>query len=92
MKISAAVFALALCVSVPASGAEPLVIARNAKVVSSDGVAIGRVNRVFTANDAVTGIQLIVGDRLVVIPADTLSVNENGVTTTLSRKEVRALR
>ena len=92
MKVSAAVIAIALCVSVPAYATEPLTITRNAKVISSDGVAIGRVNRVVTANDTVTGIQLIVGDRLVVIPADTLSVDEIGVKTTLSRKEVRALR
>nr|WP_087573236.1 hypothetical protein [Sphingomonas sp. CDS-1] len=67
-------------------------IPRNARIVSGDGATLGRVDRVLTANDTVAGVQLIVGDKMVVIPGDTLSVDGEVVKTSLTRKEVRALR
>lgn len=75
-----------------AAVAEPLAIPRNAKVVSADGATLGKVDRVLTANDAVTGVQIILGSKMVVIPGDTLSVEGDSVKTSLSRKDVRALR
>jgi hypothetical protein len=75
-----------------AAAAEPLAIPRNATVISSDGVALGKVDRVLIANDNVTGVQLILGSKMVVIPGDTLSLDGDTVKTTLSRKDVRALR
>ncbi|NWK97893.1 hypothetical protein DM806_19975 [Sphingobium lactosutens] len=72
--------------------AASLDIPRNARIVSGDGTTLGRVDRILTSNDTVTGIQLIVGDKMVVIPGDTLSVDGAVVKTSLSRKEVRALR
>ncbi|WP_336971500.1 hypothetical protein [Sphingobium aromaticiconvertens] len=71
--------------------AAPLDIPRNAKVISSDGATLGKVDRVLIANDNVTGVQLILGSKMVVIPGDTLSVEDGSVKTTLSRKDVRAL-
>ncbi|AMK19809.1 MULTISPECIES: hypothetical protein [Sphingobium] len=67
-------------------------IPRNARIVSGDGATLGRVDRVLTANDAVAGVQVIVGDKMVVIPGDTLSMDGAIVKTSLTRKEVRALR
>lgn len=78
--------------SAGAALAEPLAIPRNATIISSDGVALGKVDRVLTANDNVTGVQLILGSKMVVIPGNTLSVEGDSVKTTLTRKDVRALR
>ncbi|MEJ7935353.1 hypothetical protein WG907_13950 [Sphingobium sp. AN558] len=69
--------------------AEPLSIARNAKVVSSDGQDIGLVNRVLTGADQnVSAIRIIMGSRLVTLSADQLSVEGGVVTTRLTKKEV----
>jgi hypothetical protein len=74
-----------------AAHADPLAIPRNAKVISADGATLGKVDRVLIANDAVSGVQIILGSKMVVIPGDTLSVEGDSVKTTLSRKDVRAL-
>lgn len=69
--------------------AQALNIPRNAKVVSSDGADIGLVNRVLTAPDnSVTGIRLIIGSRMVTIPADQFSVDGAIVKAKLTKKEV----
>ena len=84
----AAAFAL---LTAGVANAAPLAIPRNAKVISADGATLGKVDRVVTANDAVSGVQIILGSKMVVIPGDTLSVEGDDVKTTLSRKDVRAL-
>lgn len=72
-----------------AAQAEALNIPRNAKVVTADGAEIGLVNRVLTAPDnSVTAIRLIMGSRMVTIPAEQLSVDGAIVKTKLSKKEV----
>lgn len=91
MIVRALVAAIAL-LSAGAVMAEPLAIPRNAPIVSSDGVVLGKVDRVLTANDTVTGVQLILGSKMIVIPGVTLSLDGDTVKTTLSRKDVRALR
>lgn len=88
LSLLVATFAL---LTAGAAAAEPLAIPRNAKVISADGATLGKVDRVLVANDAVTGVQLILGSKMVVIPGDTLSVEGDSVKTTLSRKDVRAL-
>ncbi|MGK2908286.1 MAG: hypothetical protein ACSLE1_00535 [Sphingobium sp.] len=86
-------FAVAFALlSASAVQAEPLSIPRNANIISSDGATLGKVDRVLIANDAVTGVQFILGSKMVVVPGDTLSVENGSVKTSLSRKEVRALK
>lgn len=77
--------------SAGAAIAAPLAIPRNAKIISSDGATLGKVDRVLIANDSVAGVQLILGSKMVVIPGDTLSIEGDAVKTTLSRKDARAL-
>ena len=92
MKMMYRTIASAMLMVSASAMASGLTIPRNARIVSGDGATLGRVDRVLTASDAVTGVQLIVGDKMVVIPGDTLSVEGDLVKTSLTRKEVRALR
>lgn len=75
----------------PAHAASPT-IDRNARIHSADGAVLGKVDRVLMNGDQVTGVQLIFGSKMIVIPGDTLSVDDDVVKTSLTRKEVRALR
>jgi len=92
MKFRTALMFAMAAASVTAAHAEDLKIARNARLISADGAVIGRIDRVLTTNDKVSGVQLIVGSKMVVIPGDTLSADEAGVKTSLTKKEVRSLR
>lgn len=92
MKIrTALMFALAAAVAVPAHAEVPT-IARNARIVSADGAVLGNVDRVLASGDKLNGVQLIFGSKMIVIPGETISVDEAGVKTSLTKKEVRALR
>lgn len=85
------ILALAATAMVPAHADAPK-IGRNAKIFSADGAVLGNVDRVIMKGDVIDGVQLIVGSRMVVLPGNTISVDEAGVKTTLSKKQVRALR
>ncbi|SEJ17785.1 hypothetical protein SAMN05518849_103254 [Sphingobium sp. AP50] len=83
--------ALAIASLAPAHAAAPA-IDRNARIYSADGTVLGKVDRLLMKGDELTGVQLIFGSKMIVIPADTLTVEESGVKTSLTKKEVRALR
>ena len=90
VRLAEALVAAIALLSAGAVMAEPLAIPRNAPIVSSDGVVLGKVDRVLTANDTVTGVQLILGSKMIVIPGDTLSLDGDTVKTTVTVKEVIA--
>jgi hypothetical protein len=89
---------LALAAAVVFSGsaamAEVAVPKAGALVRSSDGKRIGRVDRIVTGQDGQpVSASVIYDSRFVYIPVSTLTVAEDGrMTTSLSRKEVSALR
>jgi|KBSSwiStaDraftv2_1062776.scaffolds.fasta_scaffold3681103_1 hypothetical protein len=61
-------------------------------IVSSDGKRIGRIDRIITSGQEQSA-SVIYDSRFVYVPVSTLTVGEDGrATTTLSRKEVSALR
>jgi hypothetical protein len=92
MKVrTALMFALAAGMMTPALAEAPA-ISRNAKILSADGSVLGKVDRVLMNGEKVSGVQLIFGSKMIVIPGDTVTVDETGVKTTLTKKQVRALR
>ncbi|WP_449472738.1 hypothetical protein [Sphingobium chungangianum] len=81
----------AFSLSAPAFAQAPAV-GRNEAIYSSDGIKIGKVDRVLTAADgAVTAIRVIYRGKFITIPATTLSSSEKGVTTSLSNAELKKL-
>ncbi|WP_298400610.1 hypothetical protein [Sphingobium sp.] len=88
---SALTLTLALASLSSAHAAAPA-IDRNARIYSADGAVLGKVDRLMMKGDELTGVQLIFGSKMIVIPADTLTVEDTGVKTSLTKKEVRALR
>ncbi len=93
MKIRTLLLAACALTATVTAHAEPLNIARNARVVSSDGQDIGLVNRVLTGEDkSGSAIRIIMGSRLVTLNADQLAVEGGVVTTRLTRKEVERSR
>lgn len=64
-----------------------------AMIVSSDGKRIGRIDRILTDKAGAQTASVIYDSRFIYVPVSTLTVGADGrATTTLSRKEVSALR
>jgi len=63
-------------------------------ILSADGKRIGRIDRIITNKDGqAVSASVIYNSRFVYVPVSTLTVGEDGrATTSLSRKEVSALR
>jgi hypothetical protein len=86
--LAAAMFAI----GVPFAHAETLDIKPRTRLVTADGVKLG-VDRAVKAKDgSVLGAQVIFDGQFITIPSDTLSASENGLVTTLTRKDLRGLR
>lgn len=93
MRLRTLILAACAFAGATSAQAEPLAIARNAKVMSADDRAIGLVNRVvMTADNNVSAIRLILGSRMVTLPADQLTVENGVVKTSLTKKEVERLK
>lgn len=90
---------LALALLAAASGSAAMAQAgalpkAGAMLVSSDGKRIGRIDRILNDRDGKALTASVIHDsRFVAVPVSTLSLSEDGrAVTTLSRKEVSALR
>lgn len=77
----------------PAAAAQAAVaFKRGEKIVSSDGASIGRIESISRKDEIPTAVRVIFDARFVSIPVSTLSRTDNRLVTSLSRKEVSALR
>ena len=88
MKLGTALFAAALLAS-SAAYAEDGAPVRDAVVLASDGQPVGKVNRVVMAGDKVSAVQLIVGSRMVTLPAAEFTVDGGTVKATLTKREIQ---
>lgn len=62
-------------------------------LVTSDGKRVGRIDRVITgANGEPKSVSVIYDSRFVYVPVSSLTMGDGRVTTSLTRKEVAALR
>ena len=75
-------------VTLTAVAQEGAVAAKGKQLIASNGARLGQVFRV----DADGSIQMIIGGKLVSIPASTLSSVDGRLTTSLSKSEILALR
>jgi hypothetical protein len=87
MKSWVAISVIALA-SLSAAIAEANVAAEGKMLLASNGARLGAVYRVTEDGSA----QVIVDGKMVTIPADTLSVTDGKLVTSLSKAEVRKLR
>lgn len=87
MKLGFLIAAAALSVSAPALAQDDASL-RNAVVVDSSGKAVGKVNRVVMAGDVVSGVQLIVGSKMVTLDAGAYTIEGGVVKSTLSKREI----
>ena len=62
-------------------------------LLSSDGKRIGRIERVVKGADGTpVSVSLIADSRFVYVPASTITASEKGLSTSLTRAEVRKLK
>lgn len=77
--------------SAPAAPAP--VLKSGALLLSSDGKRIGRIERVVKGADGTpVSVSLIADQRFVYVPASTIVASEKGLSTSLTRAEVRKLK
>jgi hypothetical protein len=88
MKSWVAVSVIALASLSAAIAAEANVAAEGKMLLASNGARLGSVYRVTADGSA----QVIIDGKMVTIPADTLSVTDGKLVTSLSKAEVRKLR
>lgn len=87
MKFQVALFACALAISAPA-WADGAVDLRNAPIISADGKSVGRVDRVLGTGAEISGVRLIVGNRMVTLPADSFIVEGGSIKSKLTKREI----
>jgi hypothetical protein len=98
MRIVSACVAAALLVAAPAFAQEaaPAATALTVKpgqmIRSSDGRTIGRVNNARSSNGQLVSVSVIYNQHFINVPASTLSMNDKGLVTSLTQKEIARLR
>lgn len=95
--VAAALFAAPVAIAQTVAEAAPTapapVLKSGALLLSSDGKRIGRIERVVTGADGTpVSVSLIADSRFVYIPASTIAASGNGLSTSLTRAEVRKLK
>jgi len=93
MKFSVCLLAAAsLFAALPVSAADAPAIKANAMLKTADGARVGRIDRVQTGTDgAAVAVKIIYRGHYVTIPAETITGNEAGLVTSLTRAEVNKL-
>jgi hypothetical protein len=80
-----------LAQSAPATEAAPAQIKAGARIYSSDGKFVGRVDRLSQAKDGtLTSAAIIYGSKFVYVPISTLTPHEKGYASPLTRAQIVA--
>ena len=90
-------FCVAAAIAVSASGVavaqgDELGIKSGAMVVTADGKRVGRIERVVAGSDGKpVAVKLIYNSEFITIPTSTMSPNDRGYATTLTRDDLRKM-
>lgn len=77
-------------ITVPAFADTQVVIKENALVTTADGKRIGRIYELRKAKDGtVTSVAIIKDDRMIHVPASTLTAGEKGLITSLTSQDLK---
>ena len=91
MRFNPILAAVAASLVAVAAHAAP-VLKQGSMLISADGRKIGQIDRIIPAPDGTPSVANVIFDeRMVHIPASTISVTDTAVVTSLSRAEIRKL-
>lgn len=85
--------AMGLVGAIPAAGAQTPELKSHMMITSADGARVGKIEYLVKGEDgAPTAAKVIIDGRFVSIPVSSLTTSEKGVTTSLTKNEVRKLK